>query len=62
MLDIAIFDSTTKKIDSTNIVLGHSLLKVTGKKFGEKKALFDDFVKLCIQNFSNAQHLVYSKT
>ena len=36
-----LFDSTTRKVGSTNVALGHLPLGVTDKRLGEKEALFD---------------------
>ena len=38
-------DSTMREVNSINIALGHLSLKITSKKLGEEKALFDYFDK-----------------
>ena len=38
-----LFDSIMREDGSTNVALRHLLLKVTGKKLGEKKAQFNCF-------------------
>ena len=43
-----LFDSTTKKVGSTNIALEYLLLEATGKKLGKKEALFNCFDKFQI--------------
>ena len=41
-------DSTIKKVDNTNITLGHLLLEATSKKLDKKKVQFNCFNKFCI--------------
>ena len=43
-----LFDSTTKEVNSTNIALGHLLLKTTSKRLDKEKAHFNCFNKSCI--------------
>ena len=57
-----LFNSTTRKVDSTNIALKHLLSKATGKRLGEEEVQFDCFNRSCIQAFDNVQHQGYSKT
>ena len=49
-----LFNSITKKVGNINITLRNSLLKIIGKRFDKKKALFNCFDKSEIQNCSNA--------
>ena len=36
-----LFDTNTREVGSTNITLGHSVLEVTSKRFGEEKTLLN---------------------
>ena len=56
-----LFDSITKKVDSTNIVLGYSLLEATSKELGEKEVLFNYFDGMLIWDFGNAWDQSYGK-
>ena len=49
-----LFDSIIREVGNTNIALGHSPLKATGKEFCEEEAQFDYFNESCIQSFGNA--------
>ena len=56
-----LFDSITKEAGSINIILGHLLIKVTGKKLSKKKAQFNYFDGSCIWGFDNIWYQDYSK-
>ena len=51
-----LFDSLTKKVNSTDVILGHLLLKITGKKLGKEEAQFNYFDRSYIWDFGNTQH------
>ena len=57
-----LFDSTTKKVGSTNVTLEYSPSEATGKRLGEEEAQFDCFDRYCIRSFGNARHQSYSET
>ena len=57
-----LFDSITRDVSSTNIALGHSPLKATGKRLGKEEAQFNCFDGSCIRGFGDAQHQGYDKT
>ena len=38
-----LFDSFMREVDSTDVILGHLLLKATGKKLKKEEALFNFF-------------------
>ena len=46
--------STTREVGSTDVTLGHSPSRATGKKLNEKEALLDCFDRSWIQDLSNA--------
>ena len=48
MASWCLFDSTTREVGSTNIVLRHSPLEATGKRLDEEKAPFNCFDGSCI--------------
>ena len=50
------FDSTIKKVNSTNTTLKHLLLEVTSKRLGEEKVLFNCLNRFEIQDFGNIWH------
>lgn len=49
-----LLDFFTRENDSTHITLGHLLLKATGKRLGDKEALFDFFDRSEIRDFGDA--------
>ena len=62
MVSYYLFDYTTRKVSSTNIILEYLLLETTGKKLGEKEVQFNCFDRSCIRGFGNAWYQNYSKT
>ena len=57
-----LFNSIIREVNKTDIVLGHLLLEVIGKRLGEEKAQFDCFDKFYIRDFGNIWHQGYNKT
>ena len=49
-----LFNSSTKKADCIDVVLGHSSLEATSERFSKEKVLFDYWDKSWIWGFSNA--------
>ena len=56
-----LFDSTTREVGSTDIILGHSPLEATDKGLGEEEALFDCFNKSWIQDFGDVRYQGYGE-
>ena len=57
-----LFDSTTREIGSTNVVLAHLPLEAIGKELDEEEAQFSCFDGSYIRGFSNAWYQSYGKT
>ena len=51
-----LFDSTTREVDSTNVVLRHLPLEITNKKLDKEKAYFNCFNRFYIRGFGNIWH------
>ena len=51
-----------REVGSTNVALGHSPSKATGKRLGEKEAQFNCFDGSCFRGFGNIRHQGYGKT
>ena len=56
-----LFDSTIRKVGSTNVALRHLPLEATNEGLGKEEAQFDYFDGSCIQGFGNARHQGYGK-
>ena len=54
-----LFDFSTREVGSTDIVLGHSLLELTNKKFKEKQALFNFSDRSGIWDFDDTVIVLY---
>ena len=57
-----LFNFTTKKIDNTNVTLGHLLFKAISKRPNKEKIRFDCFNRSCIWDSDNKWHQDYYKT